>query len=386
MDSELKDRFETLAIHAGQHADPSTGAIMTPIYQTSTYTQEEVGKHKGYEYSRTGNPTRAALEANLAALEGARFGLAFSSGCGAATTLMHLLNAGDQVVSSDDLYGGTYRLFTQVFARQGLSFSFVDMSRLEAVQDAITPATKLVWIETPTNPMLKLVDIAAVSKRAHEVGAMVVVDNTFMSPYFQKPLALGADVVLHSTTKFLNGHSDVVGGALITDDEELHQRLAYLQNAIGAIPGPMDSWLVMRGIKTLHLRMERHEQNARRVASYLSEHSRVEHVIYPGLPSHPQHALAKRQMSGFGGMMSAVLKLNLDQARRFVASTRLFSLAESLGGVESLIEIPAAMTHAAVPPEVRRQLGIADGLVRLSVGIEHVDDLIADLEQAFTKV
>jgi len=386
VDSELKDRFETLAIHAGQHADPSTGAIMTPIYQTSTYTQEEVGKHKGYEYSRTGNPTRAALEANLAALEGARFGLAFSSGCGAATTLMHLLNAGDQVVSSDDLYGGTYRLFTQVFARQGLSFSFVDMSRLEAVQDAITPATKLVWIETPTNPMLKLVDIAAVSKRAHEVGAMVVVDNTFMSPYFQKPLALGADVVLHSTTKFLNGHSDVVGGALITDDEELHQRLAYLQNAIGAIPGPMDSWLVMRGIKTLHLRMERHEQNARRVASYLSEHSRVEHVIYPGLPSHPQHALAKRQMSGFGGMMSAVLKLNLDQARRFVASTRLFSLAESLGGVESLIEIPAAMTHAAVPPEVRRQLGIADGLVRLSVGIEHVDDLIADLEQAFTKV
>jgi cystathionine gamma-lyase len=381
-----KLQFETLAIHAGQEPDPSTGAIMTPIFQTSTYVQAGVGNHKGYEYSRTGNPTRHALEANLAALEGAKHGLAFSSGCGAATTLLHLFDAGDHVVSSDDVYGGTYRLFTQVFSRSGLSFDFVDMTRIDQVAAAITPNTKLVWIETPTNPLLKLVDIQAVAELGHRVGAMVVVDNTFMSPYFQRPLELGADVVLHSTTKFLNGHSDVVGGAIVTNDASIHQRLAYLQNAIGAVPGPMDAWLVMRGIKTLHLRMERHEQNAKRIAGYLVEHPRVERVIYPGLPSHPQHALAKKQMRGFGGMISVVLKADLEQARKFVASTRLFALAESLGGVESLIEVPAAMTHASVPPDVRRKIGIADGLIRLSCGVENADDLIADLEHAFAQI
>lgn len=379
-------QFETLAIHAGQVPDPSTGAIMTPIFQTSTYVQEAVGVHKGYDYSRSGNPTRKALEDCLAALEGARFGLAFSSGCGATTTILHMLNAGDHIISSDDIYGGTYRLFTRVFARQALDFSFVDMTQLDLIEQAFTPQTKLVWIETPTNPLLKLVDIAAVCKIAHAKGAWVVVDNTFMSPYFQQPLSLGADMVMHSTTKYLNGHSDVVGGAVITNNPDLNAQLTYLQNAVGAVPGPMDSWLVLRGIKTLHVRMARHQESAMHIASWLENHPMVEKVIYPGLPSHPQHALAKRQMRGFGGMISAVLKLDLAQAREFVASTRIFALAESLGGVESLIEIPAAMTHASVPPEIRAKIGIADGLIRLSVGIENVQDLIADLEQAFAAV
>lgn len=384
--SHASDHFETLAIHAGQSPDPSTGAIMTPIFQTSTYVQAAVGEHKGYEYSRTGNPTRKALEDCLAALEGGRYGLAYSSGCGATTTLLHMLSSGDHVISSDDIYGGTYRLFTKVFARQGLDFSFVDMTRLERIEAAFTPKTRVVWIETPTNPLLKLVDIRAVVALAHARGAMVVVDNTFMSPYFQQPLSLGADVVMHSTTKYLNGHSDVVGGALITNDKGIYEQLAYLQNAIGATPGPMDSWLVLRGLKTLHVRMARHQDSAMRIAAWLEAHPQVEKVIYPGLPSHPQHALARAQMKGFGGMISVVLKLNLEQARAFVATTRIFALAESLGGVESLIEIPAAMTHASVPPEIRQAIGIADGLVRLSVGIEHVEDLIADLQQAFDKV
>lgn len=382
----LHHHFETLAIHAGQAPDPSTGAIMTPIFQTSTYVQAAVGEHKGYEYSRTGNPTRKALEDCLAALEGGRFGLAFSTGCGATATVLHMLNAGDHVISSDDIYGGTYRLFTRVFARHGITFSFVDMTQPAAIEAAFQPNTKLVWIETPTNPLLKLVDIEATTQLAHARGALAVVDNTFASPYFQQPLALGADIVMHSTTKYLNGHSDVVGGALITDSPELHQQLAYLQNAVGATPGPMDSWLVLRGLKTLHVRMRAHQENAFRIAEWLKKHPRVEKVIYPGLASHPQHALAKRQMKGYGGMISVVFKLSLEQARSLVAKTKLFSLAESLGGVESLIEIPAAMTHASVPPEVRAQIGIADGLIRLSVGIEHGDDLMADLAQALEQV
>lgn len=385
-DKAAHHHFETLAIHAGQAPDPSTGAIMTPIFQTSTYVQAAVGEHKGYEYSRTGNPTRKALEDCLAALEGGRFGLAFSTGCGATATVLHMLNAGDHVISSDDIYGGTYRLFTRVFARHGISFSFVDMTDQAAIQAAFQPNTKLVWIETPTNPLLKLVDIEATAALAHQHGALAVVDNTFASPYFQQPLSLGADLVMHSTTKYLNGHSDVVGGALITDQPELHQQLAYLQNAVGATPGPMDSWLVLRGLKTLHVRMRAHQENAFRIARWLEAHPRVEKVIYPGLESHPQHALATKQMKGFGGMISVVFKLSLEQARALVAKTKLFSLAESLGGVESLIEIPAAMTHASVPPEVRAQIGIADGLIRLSVGIENGDDLMADLAQALEQV
>lgn len=380
------EHFGTLAIHAGQVPDPSTGAIMTPIFQTSTYVQEAVGVHKGFEYSRTGNPTRKALEACLAALEGARYGLAFSSGCGATSTILHMLKSGDHVISSDDIYGGTYRIFTRVFAQLGIEFTFVDMTDPANIEAAFKPNTRLVWIETPTNPLLKLVDIAAASTLARARGALTVVDNTFMSPYFQRPLELGADLVMHSTTKYLNGHSDVVGGAIVTSSQTLHEQLAYLQNAVGATPGPMDCWLILRGVKTLHVRMERHAQSALALAQWLEAHPRVETVIYPGLPSHPQHALAKRQMYGFGGMISAVLKLSLAQARDFVAATRVFALAESLGGVESLIEIPAAMTHASVPPEVRAKIGIADGLVRLSVGIESFADLQADLEQAFSKV
>lgn len=375
---------ETLAIHAGQQPDPSTGAIMTPIFQTSTYVQDGVGQHKGYEYSRTHNPTRTALEQNLAALEGGDWGLCFASGCAATTTLLHLLDAGDHVVSSDDVYGGTYRLFSRVFSRSGIGFSFVDLSRPGQVDLALTDKTRMVWIETPTNPLLKLVDIEKVVQACRGRGILVVVDNTFASPIFQRPLDFGADLVVHSTTKYLGGHSDVVGGVVIGKTRELRERVAYLQNALGGTPGPMDSWLVLRSTKTLPLRMERHAENAARVASFLEAHPMVERVIYPGLPSHPQHALAKRQMRGFGGMISFVLKGNLDQARRYVEATRIFALAESLGGVESLIELPAAMTHASIPPEVRAQIGIPDGLIRLSVGIEHVEDLLVDLEWAFS--
>lgn len=378
-------KFETKVIHAGQMPDPSTGAIMPPIYQTSTYVQEAPGKHKGYEYSRSSNPTRKALEANLAALENAKFGLAFASGCAAMTTVMHLFKNGDHIICSDDVYGGTYRLFTKVLNHNGLEFTFVDMTDVQNIKRAVQKNTKAVWIETPTNPMLKLVDLNAAISFCGSKKIVTIVDNTFMSPCFQRPLDLGADVIVHSTTKFLNGHSDLIGGAVVTNDSALSQRLYFLQNAIGAVPGPFDSWLVLRGIKTLALRMKAHEANAMKIAAFLEKHPSIEKVIYPGLPSHPQHRLAKKQMSGFGGMISVVVKGGLKNALRFLQSTKLFSLAESLGGVESLIEHPVIMTHASVPKEIREKLGIVDGLVRLSVGIEAAEDLIEDLKQALKR-
>ena len=374
--------FDTLAIHAGQQPDPTTGAVMTPIYQTSTYIQEAPGVHKGYEYSRTKNPTRTALEECLAALEGAQHGLCFASGCAATATLLSTLKAGDHVVSCDDIYGGTRRLFSQVLADLGLEFTYLDLTDPSHLEGALRPETKLVWLESPTNPLLKLVDIEAICAIAHERGVMVAVDNTFMTPYFQQPLALGADVVVHSTTKYINGHSDVVGGFLATSDADLAQRLAFRQNSIGAVPGPMDCFLVLRGVKTLGVRMRQHEQSALRIARFLADHSKVSSVIYPGLESHPQHALASTQMSGFGGMITAVLDASLEETCAVLARMRVFSLAESLGGVESLIEHPAIMTHASVPVDVRAELGISDGLIRLSVGIESVDDLLQDLEDA----
>ncbi len=375
-------RFETLAIHAGQEPDPTTGAIMTPVYLTSTYVQAGPGQHKGYEYSRTQNPTRKALQDCLAALEGARHGLAFGSGLAATDALLHLLDAGDHVVCSDDVYGGTFRLFDKVFRRAGLAFDFVDLTELRNLEAAIGPRTKMVWVETPTNPMLKLVDLAGVAEICRRRKVTSVCDNTFMTPYLQRPLELGIDVVTHSTTKFLNGHSDVVGGFACTSDPSLAERLAFLQNAVGGVPGPLDSFLVLRGVKTLPVRMDRHQQNAARVAEYLLGHPKVEKVTWPGLPSHPQHALARKQMKGFGGMLTFVLAGGLPAARRFLESVRVFACAESLGGVESLIEHPAIMTHASVPPETRRRLGIHDGFIRLSVGIENAEDLLEDLRQA----
>ncbi|MCB9731262.1 MAG: cystathionine gamma-synthase [Deltaproteobacteria bacterium] len=372
----------TRAIHAGQEPDPTTGAIMTPVYLTSTYVQAEPGVHKGYEYSRTGNPTRRALEACIAALEGGAYGLAFASGCAAASTVMHTLSAGDHVICGDDVYGGTFRLFDAVWSRAGLSYDFVDLTDPSAIDRAVRPETKLVWLETPTNPMLKLADIAAVAERCRAHGLKLAVDNTFSTPVNQRPLALGTDLVVHSTTKYLNGHSDVVGGAIVTSDQALHQRLAYLQNAVGAVPGPLDCFLTLRGLKTLHVRMARHSENAARIARFLEAHPAVEKVIYPGLESHPQHALAKRQMDGFGGMITAVLRGGLPAARQVLSRTHLFACAESLGGVESLIEHPAIMTHASVPAENRAALGIDDGLIRLSCGIEDVADLENDLRRA----
>ncbi|MBC7386494.1 MAG: cystathionine gamma-synthase [Cryobacterium sp.] len=378
----LANGFGTRAIHAGQPPDPRTGAVMTPIYQTSTYAQESPGKHTGYEYSRTDNPTRTAYQECLAALEGGKHALAFASGLASTACIIQTLKAGDHVLCCDDVYGGTYRLFERVFKPMGIDFTFVDMTNPEKLESAFTSKTKLVWIETPTNPTLKLVDITAVSTAAKKHGALSVVDNTFMSSYFQQPLALGADVVMHSVTKYMNGHSDVVGGALITSNSELYDQLKFLQNAIGAVPAPMDCFLVMRGLKTLHVRMERHAQNAQKVAEYLEKHPKVERVIYPGLKSHPQHELAKKQMSGFGGMITFFTKGGLPEARGFLERVKLFTLAESLGGVESLIEHPAIMTHASIPPENRKALGIHDNLVRVSVGIEDLADLIADLDQA----
>ena len=376
--------FGTRAIHAGQEPDPVTGAVMTPIYYTSTYAQSAPGEHKGYEYSRSHNRTRYALEANLASLEGGVGGLCFASGLAATSTLLDLFDAGTHVVACDDLYGGTFRLFDKVFRRLGFEFTYVDpLGGAAAVEAALRPTTKLVWVESPTNPLLKIVDIAAVAAVCKPRGIVLAVDNTFMTPYFQRPLALGADVVAHSLTKYLNGHSDVVGGALIFADAALRDRVAFLQNAVGAVISPMDSFLVLRGTKTLHVRMDRHEHNALALAAWLEKHRQVEKVIYPGLPSHPQHALAKRQQHGFGGMISFVLRGDLDAARRFLSACRVFTLAESLGGVESLIEHPAIMTHASVPPENRKKLGIVDGFIRLSVGIEDLDDLQADLEGAF---
>jgi cystathionine gamma-lyase len=375
------DGFATRAIHAGQAPDPATGAVVVPIYQTSTFAQEAVGIHKGYEYSRSGNPTRAALESCLASLESGRYGLAFASGLAATDCVMHSLDAGDHVVVMEDVYGGTYRLFRRVYERVGLRFSFVDATHLANVEAAFEPRTRLVWLESPTNPLLKLVDIAGLAALAHERQVRVAVDNTFMSPYFQQPLELGADLVIHSATKYLGGHSDVIGGAIVVADDALYGELKFLQNAVGGVPGPFDAWLVLRGLKTLALRMREHERNALAVAQYLARHPRVQRVHYPGLEKHPQHALARRQMRGFGGMVSFEVSSG-ELAHLVVRRTRLFTLAESLGGVESLIELPGPMTHASVPPEVRAELGITDGLIRLSVGIEDTADLLADLEQA----
>lgn len=377
--------FSTDAIHIGQEPDPATGAIIVPIYQTSTFVQEEIGKHKGYEYARTSNPTRAALEKNLAALERGRYGFAFASGMAAINALMTLLKAGDHVVAGHNLYGGSFRLFEKVLKGFGLQFSYADTRRLDEMEKAFRPNTRILFIETPTNPVMEITDIAAAAKLAHEREVLLAVDNTFMSPYFQRPLELGADVVVHSTTKYLNGHSDGVGGAVILNDSGLADRLKFLQNAAGAILGPFDSWLVLRGVKTLAVRMERHNSNGLTVARHLEGHSKVKKVYYPGLPSHPQHDLARRQMTGFGGML-AFESGSLENARTVLKSVRLCSLAESLGGVETLISHPATMTHASVPPEDRQRIGITDGLVRISVGIEDVEDIIADLDQSLAKV
>jgi cystathionine gamma-lyase/cystathionine beta-lyase/cystathionine gamma-lyase/homocysteine desulfhydrase len=377
--------FATDAIHVGQEPDPATGAIIVPIYQTSTFVQEELGKHKGYEYARTANPTRAALERNLAALEHGRFGLAFASGMAAINAVMTLFKAGDHIVAGHNLYGGTFRLFERVLRDSGLSFSYANTCRLEEVERSFTPTTRMLYIETPTNPVMEITDIAAAAKRAHEHKVLLAVDNTFMSPYFQHPLELGADIVIHSTTKYLNGHSDGVGGAVILNDADLAARLKFIQNAAGAILGPFDSWLVLRGVKTLAVRMERHNSNGLAVARHLAGHPKVKKVYYPGLPSHPQYELAKKQMTGFGGML-AFETGSLENARAVLKSVRLCSLAESLGGVETLISHPATMTHASVPPEERQRLGITDGLVRISVGIEDVEDLIADLDQALGRI
>ena len=370
--------FETRAIHEGQEPDPATGAVTVPIYQTSTYVQEAVGEHKGYDYSRTANPTRRALETCLASLESAEFGFAFSSGMGATTTLMHLVAPGDRIVAVNDVYGGTYRLFSKVYEPKGYRFEYATH---DGIADAIDGSTRLVWIESPTNPLLNIVDIAAVAEAAHAAGAVVAVDNTFATPYLQRPLELGADIVVHSTTKYLGGHSDLVGGFAATNDPTVAERLAFLQNSLGAVSGPFDAWLVLRGLKTLALRMARHCENARAVASFLSAHAHVEQVLYPGLPGHPGHDVAARQMSDFGGMVS-FLAPSVEDAVALVARTKIWKLAESLGGVESLIEVPAAMTHASTSDA---PFASPPNLVRLSVGIEAVDDLVADLDAALVR-
>lgn len=379
-------KFSTKAIHVGSEADPSTGAIITPVFQTSTYVQEGIGKHKGYEYSRTGNPTRAALEACIASLEGGKYGLAFASGTAAMATIMNLLKAGDHVVVGEDVYGGTYRLFSKVLPKYNLNFTFVDSRDINAVEAAIRPETKILWLETPTNPLLRLADLKTLTQLAKSRKLISVVDNTFASPYFQKPLELGADIVVHSTTKYMGGHSDVVGGAVVTSNEELYENIKFHQNAVGAIPGPFDCWLVQRGLKTLAVRMKEHEKNAMMVAKFLESHPAIEKTIYPGLTSHPQHDLAKKQMSGFSGMVSCVIKGGMEKADLFMQSTKLFALAESLGGVESLLCHPATMTHGSIPKADRDARGIVDGLVRLSCGIEDGDDLVADLDQALSKI
>ncbi len=376
-------RFGTKAIHAGVEPDPTTGAIMTPIYQTSTYVQAAPGDHKGYEYSRTHNPTRTALQNALAALENGRHGLCFATGMASIDAICKLLKPGDEVVSTNDLYGGTYRLFTKIFEGFGLKFRFVDMGDLRNVEAALTPNTRLIWAETPTNPLLKIIDIAGLAAIAKKHGCLLGVDNTFASPYLQNPLDLGADLIMHSVTKYLGGHSDVVMGALVVNDDALAERLAFIQNSSGATPGPQDCFLVLRGLKTLHLRMQRHCENGAVIADFLSKHPKVDRVYWPGLPSHPNHAVAKAQMRGFGGMISFTLKGDrMDDAMRVLSSTKLFSLAESLGGVESLCGHPASMTHASIPREERLKNGLADTLIRLSVGVEDAEDLVADLEQA----
>jgi cystathionine gamma-lyase len=375
----------TRAVHSGQEPDPATGAIMTPIYQTSTYVQEGPDVHKGFDYARTNHPTRLALERNLAALENGAYGVCFSSGSAAASAVIQTLGSGDHVVSCNDLYGGTYRLFTKVYERFGVSFSFVSTYDLAAVDKAITDKTRLLWVETPSNPMLQISDIRALAKLAKERGVKLCVDNTFATPFLQQPLEMGADIVVHSTTKYLGGHSDVVGGAVVTNDAEIYEQLKFLQNAVGSVPGPMDCFLVLRGTKTLPIRMERHCSNALQIARKLLEHPEVERVHYPGLPTHPHYELAKAQMRLAGGMISFELKGDVDRAVRFLKSCKVFALAESLGGVESLVGHPATMTHASIPREERLKAGLADGLIRLSVGIEDENDLIGDLEQAIAK-
>lgn len=376
-------KFATKTIHAGVHADPETGAIMTPIYQTSTYVQDGPGVHKGYEYARTQNPTRTQLEANLAALENAQYGLCFGSGMAAIDTIAKLLSPGDEVISTNDLYGGTYRIFTKVFALYGIRFTFLDLNDTKALEAAITDKTKMIWIETPTNPMLNIIDIAATCEIAKSRNILTCVDNTFASPYLQNPLDLGADIVTHSATKYLGGHSDVVLGAIVTNDTAIYERCKFLQNSCGAVPGPHDCWLVLRGIKTLHLRMEASCKNAMQIAQFLQTQEKVDQIYYPGLNSHPQHELAKRQMRNFGGMVSFSLKGNrMEDAVRLLKSTEIFACAESLGGVESLIGHPATMTHASIPKEEREKTGVVDTLIRLSVGIEDIEDLIEDLKSA----
>ena len=380
-DDDLSAAFATRAIHAGQRPDPLSGAIMTPVYLTSTYVQGALGEHKGYEYARGKNPTREAFERNVAALEGGRHGFAFSSGMGCLTSLMFLLSSGDHVVCGENVYGGSFRLFDKVLQRFGLKFSYVDARDPQRVADAVTDRTRAILVETPTNPLMRLTDIAACAEIARRAGALLIVDNTFASPVLQRPFEFGADVVWHSTTKYLNGHSDMVGGVAVVNDDDLATRIQFIANAAGAVPGPFDAWLALRGTKTLHLRVERSDANGRRIAAWLAERLGEERVIYPGLPSHPQHELACRQMSGFGGMITIELG-DKPTAARMLNRVRVFALAESLGGVESLISHPASMTHASVEPERRAALGLTEGLVRLSVGVEDVDDLIADLEQA----
>ncbi len=404
MSTSHDQSFETKVIHAGVEPDPLTGAVMTPIYASSTFAQSAPGVHKGYEYSRTDNPTRAALQAQLAALENGDNALVFASGLSSTDAVLNLFQSGDHIIAGDDLYGGTYRLFEKVATYRGLQFDFINLSDEALLRSKIRPETKLIWFETPTNPMLNVIDIRKVSAIAHEHGAICAVDNTFMSPFFQNPLDLGADIVMHSMTKYINGHSDVVMGCLVIKDKELKPprqtwtdptftapktlfaRLKFLQNAVGGQAGPFDCFLVLRGIKTLAVRMERHGQNAMKVATFLSQHPKVERVLYPGLPSHPGHKLAGCQARGYGGMMTFFLKADLEKTRTFLSTVKLFTLAESLGGVESLIEHPAIMTHASVPPEIRKEIGILDNLVRVSVGIENADDLIKDLDQALAKV
>jgi cystathionine beta-lyase len=381
------NHIETLVLHAGIEPDPTTGAIMTPIFQTSTYVQAAPGDHKGYEYGRTQNPTRDVLQKNLAALEGTNYGLCFSTGMGAVDACAKLLQPGDEVVSTNDLYGGTYRLFTKIFANYGIKFHFVDMSDEAAVRAVMNDKTKMVWVETPTNPLLRIIDIELMIQIGHEYNSIVVVDNTFASPYLQNPAKMGADIVMHSATKYINGHSDVVMGVLCTSSDELKDRLAFIQNSCGATPGPMDCFLTLRGIKTLHIRMQRHCENGAKIAHWLKNHPKVGDVYWPGFESHPNHAVAKKQMKDFGGMISFTLKDDaIEKALTFLKSTHLFALAESLGGVESLVGHPATMTHASIPKAEREANGLKDSLIRLSVGIEHVDDLIADLEGALAKV
>ena len=379
----LRMKFGTKAIHAGVQPDPATGAIMTPIYQTSTYVQDGVGNHKGYEYSRTQNPTRHALEKNIAAIENGKYGACFGSGLAAIDCVIKMLNPGDEVISTNDLYGGSYRIFKTIFEKYGIVFHFVDMQNTKEVERLTNENTKIIWVETPTNPMMNIIDIAAMAKIAKKTGALLCVDNTFATPYLQTPLDLGADIVMHSVTKYLGGHSDVIMGALVTSDEKIANEMYRIQNSSGAVTGPMDSFLVLRGIKTLHLRMQRHCENGEKIARFLKTNAKIDKVYWPGFESHPNHLVAKEQMRGFGGMISfTLLGNNLDEALEIVKKVKLFALAESLGGVESLIGHPATMTHASIPKEVREKSGVVDSLIRLSVGVEDVEDLIEDLQQA----